>query len=273
MVSFEEAGRILDEVYDSLPDIIFESLNGGVNLLPASRTDTNGLLVMGTYCHDQTGRRVEIYYGSFCSAFPDADPEECRSELSKVLKHELRHHIESLAGDRSLEKWDEQHVMELLDELYGLPKDAKSVLFVDDDDSGLAACAAASFRLMSKDLLPGMRCASAGAAEPAALTDPKIAEAAAACGLDISAHVPKKVTSELIEGHDIVLCMTESQGDGLAAVFPSADYKIICLGAKDIYPPVLGTRSAWKRTVRLISADVDYLIYELREGEADAPSQ
>ena len=69
---------------------------------------------MGTYNVNQMGRYVEIYYGSFRRKYPDAPPEKCARELVRTLKHELTHHIESLAMDRSLEKWDEQHVAELL---------------------------------------------------------------------------------------------------------------------------------------------------------------
>ena len=114
MTTFEEAAKMLDEAAESLPPEIFERLNGGVNLLPARRTDQNGLLVMGTYNVNAMGRYVEIYYGSFRSLYRDAPPEKWRRELTKTLKHELTHHVESLAGDRSLEKWDERHVAELL---------------------------------------------------------------------------------------------------------------------------------------------------------------
>ena len=61
MVTFEEAAAMLDEAVDALPQEIFNKLNGGVNLLPARRTDENGLLVMGMYFVDQMGRHVEIY--------------------------------------------------------------------------------------------------------------------------------------------------------------------------------------------------------------------
>ena len=105
MISFEEAGRILDEAAEALPEEIFRGLNGGVNLIPQVRRDENGLLVMGTYNVDQMGRRVEIYYGSFRVRYPDASPDKCAKALVRTLKHELRHHIENLAMDRSLERW------------------------------------------------------------------------------------------------------------------------------------------------------------------------
>ena len=56
MVKFEEAAAMLDEAVDALPQEIFDKLNGGVNLIPARRTDEHGLLVMGMYFVDQMGR-------------------------------------------------------------------------------------------------------------------------------------------------------------------------------------------------------------------------
>ena len=114
MVTFEEAAAMLDEAADSLPEEIFDKLNGGVNLLPARRTDEHGLLVMGMYFVDQMGRHIEIYYGSFKERFAAAPPERWKRELTKTLKHELTHHLENLAYDRSLERWDAEHVAWLL---------------------------------------------------------------------------------------------------------------------------------------------------------------
>lgn len=142
MVTFEEAAAMLDEAADSLPEEIFDKLNGGVNLLPARRTDEHGLLVMGMYFVDQMGRHIEIYYGSFKERFAAAPPERWKRELAKTLKHELTHHLENLAYDRSLERWDAEHVAWLLSGLEDEPLEAESVLFVDADGSGLAAMAA-----------------------------------------------------------------------------------------------------------------------------------
>lgn len=126
MVTFEEAAAMLDEAVDALPQEIFNKLNGGVNLLPARRTDENGLLVMGMYFVDQMGRHVEIYYGSFRERYAAAAPERWRRELTRTLKHELTHHIENLAYDRSLERWDAEHVAQLLQGLEDEPLEAES---------------------------------------------------------------------------------------------------------------------------------------------------
>jgi hypothetical protein len=48
------------------------------------------------------GRHIALYYGSFV-AISEADPEfDWEEELWETLTHELRHHVESLAGDVSL---------------------------------------------------------------------------------------------------------------------------------------------------------------------------
>ena len=38
------------------------------------------------------------------------DDEGMRREIARVLRHELKHHIEVRAGIRSLEKWDEEQI-------------------------------------------------------------------------------------------------------------------------------------------------------------------
>ena len=133
MLTIDAVNDLLDEMAEAFPPELFDGLNGGVNLLPDTRTDEFGLLVMGMYIVDQTGRRVEIYYGSFAEAFGGESDETVERELDITLRHELTHHIESLAGDKSLERWDEQHKQELLSELE--PIYASSVLFISGDDA------------------------------------------------------------------------------------------------------------------------------------------
>ena len=108
MLSFEEAGNILDAAADALPEGIFENLNGGVNLVEEEKLDEDGNHIMGLYHHDGMGRWVEIFYGSFAAVYADAPDEEIAEELKKTLRHELTHHVENKAGDRTLEKWDEE---------------------------------------------------------------------------------------------------------------------------------------------------------------------
>ena len=94
MISYEEAGRVLDEAVDELPTEIFRELNGGVNLVRRQERDENGLLVMGTYNVNQMGRYVEIYYGSFRAKYPDAEPDKCARELVRTLASIFKVRIE-----------------------------------------------------------------------------------------------------------------------------------------------------------------------------------
>ncbi|NCB50931.1 MAG: hypothetical protein EOM54_03465 [Clostridia bacterium] len=264
MVTFEEAAAMLDELADGLPREIFDKLNGGVNLLPARKTDSDGLLIMGMYFMDQMGRHIEIYYGSFSAIYPNISAERARAELSKTLRHELTHHIESLAWDRSLEKWDERHKAELLAELHGERLEAESILFVCGDNAGLSPIAEGLFKIAAAKYCPNVKCASAGIAEkmPERVNE-KAIMAAEEYGADISAHVPRAVTADLLGRFDAVFCMTEEQGDELAAMYPPYDARIMCLGEKDIAPPFFGGVGGWFRVSDRIAAEIEYLIDEL----------
>ncbi len=114
----ETARRILDEECEKLPGEVFRELNGGVNLQPDVRRSPDGLYTMGLYHNDVMGRWIEIFYGSMRAVQPDCDEDALRAMLSETLRHELTHHLENMAGDRSLERWDEQHRAELLAGFY-----------------------------------------------------------------------------------------------------------------------------------------------------------
>ena len=271
MISYEEAGRVLDEAVDGLPEEIFRELNGGVNLIRRSRTDEHGLLVMGTYNVNQMGRYIEIYYGSFKLKFRDASPEKCARELVHTLKHELTHHVESLAMDRSLEKWDEQHVAELLAGLGdgAEPLEVSSLLFVDADGAGLAEMALSMFLKAASDA--GLEDVSAACAslEPGALSL-KAAKAAARYGVTISAGgAPLKLTRELCEGVDAVLCMDEEMADALAGRWPELDERFMCVGESDIIKPRFDSQMSWNRTADAMASEINGLIAELAAEDGD----
>ena len=271
MVTFEEAASMLDEAVDALPQEIFDKLNGGVNLIPARRTDEHGLLVMGMYFVDQMGRHVEIYYGSFKERFHNAPPERWKRELTRTLKHELTHHIENLAYDRSLEKWDAEHVAKLLSGLEDEPLEASSILFVDADGSGLAPMASTMFGHAALDAgCPDLSSTYAGAAEKAAEhMNPKAVKAAAQYSVDISQLRPRAVDRQLLESYDVALCMTEEQGDSLAERWPEFDERIICLGESDIRVPKFETQGAWNRLAERIAEEVRFLMDELMGDTGD----
>jgi hypothetical protein len=226
MLSFEDAGRVLDEAAEALPEGIFEELNGGVNLLPEEKLGEDGRWILGLYHNDRMGRYVEIFYGSFLKVYPEATDAEFAAELRRTLHHELTHHVEGLAGDRTLERWDEEQ--KALWEASAQPLKAQSVLFVDADGT-LARQADALFRDAALERRLNVRsgwCALPGA------------------------------TEALLDMYEAILCMTLEQAEALAERFPAADEKILCLGEKDILPDRRGT----ERTLR---REIEYLAEEL----------
>lgn len=121
MVTFEEAGTMLDEIADSLPAPLYRELNGGVSLLPRAKrhpsSGRNPLYILGEYHYDPAmGRYIYLYFGSLKRVYGHLPPAGFRAELSRVLTHELTHHNESLAGLMDLEVKDEQFLAEYLEE-------------------------------------------------------------------------------------------------------------------------------------------------------------
>ena len=109
MLTFEEAQIALDEIACDLPQAIFVGLNGGYVLTENTVIDDDGFYILGQY-HVQPrglGRYVTVHYGSIATLYSGLTPHAFREKLKYVLHHELTHHIESLAGDRSLEVKDE----------------------------------------------------------------------------------------------------------------------------------------------------------------------
>ncbi len=226
MLRFEEAGQVLDAAVDALPEGIYDGLNGGVNLVRQARRSEDGRYTMGLYHNDSMGRYIEIFYGSFAAVWGQEPDEVVKRELVRTLHHELTHHVESKAGDRTLEHWDEEQT--LLWQQGSSPLEAESVLFVDTGgELGQEAA-----RLM-QEAMPELPCAAVTAREAGA---------------------------ELLDRFDAVLCMTLAQAEALAGRFPEFDEKILCLGERDILPPLS------PRVRRQLKREIRYLVRELREG-------
>lgn len=111
MLSINEMQVLLDEIIETFPKGLFKELNGGVLLLPETKRNPinpKKLYILGQYHrHPIKGRYISLYYGSIIKIHGDLSSSALKEVLIKLLKHELRHHVESLAGDRSLEKEDE----------------------------------------------------------------------------------------------------------------------------------------------------------------------
>ena len=109
ILTFDQAGDLLDELAEEFPPEFYEDLNGGSSLLPEAMPDPDypeeNLFIMGEYCNDQMGRYINLYYGSFLALAQQEHwtREDWEDELYDTLAHEFTHHIEGLAGERGLE--------------------------------------------------------------------------------------------------------------------------------------------------------------------------
>jgi len=121
MLNFDEAQTALNQQIDELPPGIFKGLNGGVVLLPDVMYDTNGLLILGQYHYEPygLGRYVTINHGSLAAAYGYMNPEAFAERMRHTLHHELTHHLEGLAGDKSLEHEDARNIAKILGRMHG----------------------------------------------------------------------------------------------------------------------------------------------------------
>lgn len=109
ILTIDEVYDLLDKLAEELPEELFDSLNGGILLLEDEVADPDAgedVFIMGEYCWDEMGRYINLYYGSFVAVLAEEPREVWEEELRITLRHELTHHVEGLAGERSLEYKD-----------------------------------------------------------------------------------------------------------------------------------------------------------------------
>lgn len=98
--------KMADSIAQEIPLRLLRDLNGGISVIPGKKRDGKYFL-MGEYVEDPIlGKVIFIYYGSFREVVGNASMKEWEEELRETLIHELRHHVESLAGldDLSVEE-------------------------------------------------------------------------------------------------------------------------------------------------------------------------
>lgn len=122
-VTFEEFEKMIEEMVGDIPEQFMEGLQG-VHVLPDEvvEDEFEDVVRMGEYLDpgpadflgggEGLGRHVAIYYGSF-AVIASSDPEfDWEEEAWETLTHELRHHVESLAGEDWLVQDDEREASE-----------------------------------------------------------------------------------------------------------------------------------------------------------------
>ena len=112
LLTFDQVGEALDDLADAFPPVLFDGLNGGVNLLEDAVPDTEfpagEMYILGEYCDVLLGKYINLYYGSF-AALAKSDgwnADTWVDELRTTLAHELTHHLEALGGLHDLDDRD-----------------------------------------------------------------------------------------------------------------------------------------------------------------------
>lgn len=106
----ERTQEILDALAEELPEIFYRELNGGILLLEDVKMspEVEGLYIMGEYVKSHSlGRMIKIYHGSIKACYGEIPESLYAEKLREILRHEFCHHIENLAGDKSLEIEDQ----------------------------------------------------------------------------------------------------------------------------------------------------------------------
>lgn len=119
-MDFDTFSAIADEVAYELPEEFYYGLNGGVNIIPRikrhpSSVEGSPIYILGEYVTTrETGRCIYIYYGSFIKTYGETTERMMRVRLRQTIRHEFRHHIETLAGENALELEDAQRLKRYL---------------------------------------------------------------------------------------------------------------------------------------------------------------
>lgn len=119
MVTIDRFEEMAQAAADELPDCFFTDLNGGVAILDRAKPHPRGtgddLWIMGEYSRGPMGKVIYLYYGSFARVYDYLSDEALQEEVRRVVRHEFRHHLEGLAGERGLEAEDERQIRAYLD--------------------------------------------------------------------------------------------------------------------------------------------------------------
>ncbi len=97
-LSLDEFTELAEQLVDEVPPRLCRDLNGGFAVLSEEKRDQE-FFILGEYIEDgMLGNYVVFYYGSFAAVLGDEAREIWEAELRETIWHELRHHLESLAG-------------------------------------------------------------------------------------------------------------------------------------------------------------------------------
>lgn len=116
-MTFDAFQALIEEMVEEIPETYLRGLQG-VHVLPEAHPedDFDEVFRLGEYLDPGTadflgageglGRHIAMYYGSFVEIAKDDPDFHWEDEIWETLTHELRHHVESLAGEDFLVQED-----------------------------------------------------------------------------------------------------------------------------------------------------------------------
>lgn len=97
-LTIDQFTDLADAIMGEIPGKFLKGLNGGVNIAETTRKDGE-YFIMGEYILDDIlGSTIMIYYGSFVRLLGESGRDAWEEELRETILHELRHHVEIMAG-------------------------------------------------------------------------------------------------------------------------------------------------------------------------------
>lgn len=120
MITIDKYEEMLETLCDELPEGLFEDLNLGITISEELKSDPRSekteLYIMGEYYYSGAmGRGIVMYYTPFAERYGELEEEKMLAKLREILRHELRHHIEYMAGDFDLKEEEEEKIEKYLD--------------------------------------------------------------------------------------------------------------------------------------------------------------
>lgn len=117
MLTFNEIAGILDEIVRDTPEEFMSGLQG-VYLMPeikySEKIPDGRHLIMGEYIRTpmfgQVISQIHVYYGSVMERHLDDGVNETKLALETIFRHELRHHVEHMAGNDDLGDEDRAYI-------------------------------------------------------------------------------------------------------------------------------------------------------------------
>ena len=117
-MTYEAFKETVEAMVEEIPEEFMEGLQG-VHVLEHVKREARyeGVVRLGEYLDpgpesflggNGLGRHIALYYGSFREIARGQLDFDWDAEIWETLTHELRHHVESLAGDVSLIEEDVQ---------------------------------------------------------------------------------------------------------------------------------------------------------------------